>query len=209
MYFCDKTIKQFNEELASKSPVPGGGGSAALVGATGAALGNMVASLTMGKKKYVDVQSEFEKLSARCTELQEKLLSLIDADARAFEPLAIAYRLPDSTKGEREAKETALQKALVSACEVPLEIMRVCAQALETVSVFANKGSVLAKSDAGCAAACLSAAMDSASLNVYINTKAMKNRELADGFNAQAAELLDKYIPFAREIFESVKQKLI
>lgn len=188
------------DELASKAPVPGGGGAAALTGAIGIALGDMVGELTTGKKKYADVEADIQALMIEAKSIQNEFLRLIDADAEAFAPLAEAYRIPKDELGRNEIMEEALKNG----ASVPMDIMRTCGRALDVVREFADKGSRLAVSDAGCAAACCKAAIQAASLNVFINTKSMKNREYAEALNAEADELLEKYNKLADEIFDKV-----
>ena len=156
MGFSTSTCTEFVEVLASKAPVPGGGGASALVGAVGTALGNMVGSLTVGKKKYARV----------------------------------------------------MEIVLKDACSVPMEIMEKCCEAIDLIVEFAAKGSKLAISDAGVGAAFCKAALQGASLNVYINTKSMANREYAEELNKKADAMLEKYTKIADETFESVLGRL-
>lgn len=200
----DKTITEFMNELASNAPVPGGGGAAALVGAVGIALGDMVGELTTGKKKYADVEEDIQALMAEAKSLQSEFLRLIDADAEAFVPLAKAYGIPKDEPGRDEIMEEALK----AGASVPMDIMRTCGKALDVIKEFADKGSRLAISDAGCAAACCRAAIRAASLNVFINTKSMKDREYAESLNAEADMLLEKYNKLADQIFASVEERL-
>lgn len=199
---------EFVEVLASKAPVPGGGGASALVGAIGTALCNMVGSLTVGKKKYAAVEAEISGLMEKATELQNALLELIEKDAEVFEPLSRAYGLPKETEEERAEKARVMEGCLRDACSVPMDIMRRCCEIIDLIGVFAEKGSVLAVSDAGVAAACCKGALKGASLNVYINTKSMKNREYAEELNKECDGMLAKYGPMADEIFDSVLAKL-
>ena len=201
-------LDDFAAQLASKAPVPGGGGASALVGAVGVALGNMVGSLTVGKKKYADVEAKMYNMMARCEVLRQELLALIDRDAEVFEPLAKAYSMPKDTEEERAEKARVMAATLDDACLVPMEIMLKCCEALDLVKVFAEKGSRLAISDAGVAAAFCRAALEGASLNVFINTRLMENRERAEALNAQAEEMLDTYIPLAGEIVQTVTEAL-
>ena len=200
--FTQNTCREFIEVLASNAPVPGGGGAAALVGAIGTALGNMVGSLTVGKKKYADVEAEIIALKGKCDGLQKDLLDQVPADAEGFEPLARAYGIPkdDPNRGK------VLEEATIVACVVPMKIMELCCEAIDAIAVFAAKGSRLAVSDAGCGAVCCKAALQSASLNVFINTKSLKNREVAEEMNAKAIGMLDKYCALADEIFEGVRK---
>lgn len=196
-----ESCRRFVEVLASDAPAPGGGGAAALVGAIGTALGNMVGSLTLGKKKYADVQEEIIALKKRCDELQKELLDQVEADDKGFVPLAKAYGIPKDDPN----RDAILEEATVTACAVPMHIMELCCQALDCVAVFAAKGSRLAVSDAGCAAVCCKAALQAASLNVFINTKSLKNWETAQAMNDKANGMLNAYVPKADEIFNSVK----
>ena len=189
-----ESCRKFVEVLASDAPAPGGGGAAALVGAIGTALGNMVGSLTVGKKKYAGVEAEILTLKAKCDALQKELLDQVEADEKGFVPLAKAYGIP---KDDPSRAET-LEKATVTACQVPVHTM-------EAIAVFAAKGSRLAVSDAGCAAVCVKAALQAASLNVFINTKTLTDRALAEEMNARCLGMLDKYGAMADGIFDSVK----
>ena len=195
------SCRKFVEVLASSAPAPGGGGAAALVGAIGTALGNMVGSLTVGKKKYADVEAEIIALKEKCDALQTELLDQVEADDKGFVPLAKAYGIPKDDPN----RDAILEEATITACAVPMHIMELCCQALEYVAVFAAKGSRLAVSDAGCAAVCCKAGLQAASLNVFINTKSLKNRTVAEEMNAKANGMLEKYCALADEIFASVR----
>ncbi len=201
MDFAQASCAEFVTVLASNAPVPGGGGASALVGAIGTALGNMVGSLTVGKKKYAGVEEEIIALKARCDQLQKDLLDQIAADAKGFEPLAKAYGIPK----DDPTRDQVLEEATITACAVPVKIMELCCEALDAIKVFAEKGSRLAVSDAGCGAVCVKAALQAASLNVFINTKTLKDRELAGEMNARCLGMLEKYCALADEIFETVK----
>ena len=199
---------EFVEVLASKAPVPGGGGASALVGAIGTALGNMVGSLTVGKKKYADVEEEMYELKGKADALQKELLHLIERDAEVFEPLSKAYGMPRNTEEEKAEKARVMEFVLKDACSVPMEIMERCCEAIDLIEVFAEKGSTLAISDAGVGATFCKAALEGASLNVFINTKSMKNREYADELNKKADEMLSVYTKKAEEIYQSVAARL-
>ena len=196
-----ESCRVFVKVLASDAPTPGGGGAAALVGAVGTALGNMVGSLTVGKKKYADVQDEIIALKAKCDALQTELLNQVEADEINFLPLAKAYGIPKDDPN----RAAVMEEATVIACSTPMKIMELCCEAIEAIDVFAAKGSRLAVSDAGCGAVCCKAALQAASLNVFINTKSLKNREVAEELNAKANAMLNKYCAMADEIFESVR----
>ena len=195
------SCREFVTVLASDAPAPGGGGAAALVGAIGTALGNMVGSLTVGKKKYAAVEAEIIALKAKCDELQKQLLDQVEADEVNFLPLAKAYGIPKDDPN----RDKVMEEATIIACSTPMHIMELCCEAIEAIAVFAEKGSRLAVSDAGCGAVCCKAALQAASLNVFINTKSLKNREVAEEMNAKANGMLDKYCAMADSIFEQVR----
>ena len=208
MRFSAMPCNEYVEILSSKAPVPGGGGACALAGAIGTALGNMVGSLTVGKKKYAAVEEEMYELKAKCSSLQEEFLALSERDAEVFEPLSKAYGLPQDTEEEKAEKQRVMERALREACAVPLEIMEKCCESLEAIREFAEKGSAIAVSDAGTGAVLCKAALQGAALNVFINTKLMKDREYASGANEGAKEMLEKYPQMADEIYKSVLKRL-
>lgn len=203
-----QSCEAFLEVLAAKNPVPGGGGASALVGAIGVALGNMVGSLTTGKKKYASVEGDIQRLNAQAQILRQELEALVTADAEVFEPLSKAYGLPKSTPEEAAYKAEVMERVLCDACAVPMKIMEKCCQALELVEEYAEKGSVLAISDAGCAAVFCKAALQAASLNVFINTKSMADRSRAAELNARAENLMACYCPRADAVFATLSQRL-
>ena len=193
--------REFVSVLASDAPAPGGGGAAALVGAIGTALGNMVGSLTVGKKKYADVQDEIIALKAKCDQLQKDLLDQVEADEINFLPLAKAYGIPKDDPN----RDKVMEEATIIACSTPIKIMELCCEAIDCIKVFADKGSRLAVSDAGCGAVVCKAALQAASLNVFINTKTLKNRDKAEDLNRHANVMLNTYGQLADDIFNTVK----
>lgn len=194
----------FLNELASKAPTPGGGGASAYCGALAAALSSMVGNLTVGKARYADVEDEMLSALAKLEDVRARLVDLVDEDARAFAPLAEAYRMPASTPEEAAAKEAAMQEALIGACEVPLEIMRQCVAVIELSELMAEKGSRLALSDAGVSAAFAKAALQGASLNVLINLGSMADAERARAYRAEMDDLLACGCALADEVFAGV-----
>ena len=195
--FTENSCKDFIDVLASSAPIPGGGGASALVGAIGVALGNMVGSLTVGKKRYADVEEDIIRCKKEADEITKRLLELVAKDAEVFEPLSKAYSLPKSTPEELAKKEEVMAVVLKDACEVPLEIMKTCARGLDLMSR-------IALSDAGVGATLLKSALQGASLNIYINTKSMKDRVLAQQLNDETDSLRKTYEKKADEIFENV-----
>lgn len=208
MSFNDLNIREYIEKLASKEPVPGGGGASAVCGALGAALASMVCNLTIGKKKFAEYEGELTAILNDAQRLSAELLRLSDEDARVFEPLAKAYSLPKNTPEEIEHRDKVMEQVLLEAAEVPLNIMRVIAEVIKLHHRLKDISSMLAISDVGCGIIMAKSALYAASLNVFINTKAMKNKETADKLNAETDALLREYSSMADEAFEFVNNKL-
>ncbi len=205
---AEQTIQEFINALSSKEPVPGGGGASALAAAVGMALGSMVANLTAGKKKYAEYQAQIEDILQKAEALTKELLAGMDKDAKAFEPLAKAYGLPKDTEEQIAQRTKVMEKALLDASLAPLSLMEQILKAMELTGRLAQIGSKLAISDAGVSIQMLSAALNGASLNVFINTKLMKDREKAEELNTRTDEILRKGEAITRETFETVVGKI-
>jgi len=204
----ESSAAQFISALSSKEPVPGGGGASAYVGALGMALGLMVGNLTVGKKKYQDVEADIFANMEKGQKLIERLQELVREDAEAFYPLSQAYGLPKTTEEELKIKEETLQKALVKATLVPLEIARTCAGVIDLHEELARKGSRIAISDVGVGVILAKAALQGAKLNVLINTRIMKDNELKQKVEAELEELVRVYTAKADRIFELVEKDI-
>lgn len=195
----------FIDELASKAPTPGGGGASAYAGALASALASMVGNLTVGKKTYATVEADVIDVLDQLATVRAQLLELVDEDARAFEPLSAAYRMPKATSEEVAVQHAALQTALVRACDVPLEIMRRVSEVVEMADYLAHFGSKLARSDAGVAAAFARAASDGASLNIYINAASMDDQATAARYRGETDALAARTRKRCDELFDFVK----
>lgn len=189
--FLQLTCREFADKLASREPVPGGGGAAAYTGALGMALLSMVAELTVGKKKYADVEAEVIAINGRCRELREALLAGVEADAAAFRPLSEAYALPSGTDEERAHKAAVLDEVSRRAAELPLLGAEQAAEGLVLAERLAAIGSRLVISDAACGASLLLASLKAFSWTVRINLGAIKDREYVAAIEARLAELAE------------------
>ena len=203
-----QTIDEFLEALSSKQPVPGGGGASALAGALGTALGLMVGNLTVGKKKYAAVEADVVAMMERLAGLQKEMVRLIDEDARVFAPLAAAYGLPAGTEEERAHKAQVMEENLVNASMVPLKIMELAGEILENLKELEQKGSVMAVSDVGVAVQFARTALTGAVMNIYINTKSMRERQRALEINERAEKVLSEGTVLADQIYECVLGRL-
>lgn len=195
---------EFSDRLASKAPVPGGGGASAAVGALSCALGQMVCNLTVGKERYADVQDETAELLAWLEDARRRMLALVDEDAEAFEVLATAYGIPK----DEPRRADSLEAALECACKPPLHIMELAARIVERLERLAKIGSRMALSDVGVAAAFSRATLEGASLNIYINAQSMADRQHAQELCSQADGLIAGYVPKAQGIVEEITREL-
>ena len=201
----EKTLDTFVKELSSASPVPGGGGASALAGALSAALASMVANLTTGKKKYAQYQDRIDAMLPQAAGYAEKMLVLIEKDAEVFEPLSQAYSIPKDEPGRDET----LENCLKAAAGAPFEMVSLCADIAKMISELADIGSRLAISDVGVAAALCGAACEGAAMNVYINTKLMKDREYALKLNDETEASVTEVKSLCEEAYAKVKAQLI
>lgn len=200
----DMNMSEFLEVLSSAAPVPGGGGASGYVAAIGMSLGTMVANLTTGKKKYADYQEEVEEMIIKTSEVTKELAACMDKDAVAFEPLSKAYGLPRTTEEEILKRNEIMEKALVVAAQAQLDMMSTIMEALKLLERLSVIGSRIAISDVGVGVAMCKAALNGASLNVFINTKLMKNRDVADEMNTKADAMIIDGNELADEIYGQV-----
>ena len=194
----------FSEQLSSKAPVPGGGGAAALIGSLAAALGAMATNLTIGKKKFLPFEEDHRRIIAEADVLRLRLLALMDEDAAAFEPLSQVYSLDKNTTGYSEK----LTSATLDACRAPFEMMECCCKLIELLEELREKCSVLLLSDVGCAALAARCALESASMNVFVNTRMLPECADAVSLSAGAQAMLEEYVPRAQAVADSVMNYL-
>lgn len=195
----ERSCAEFAGALAAKESVPGGGGAAAYVGALGVALCSMAGNFTAGKEKYAEYEDDVQRMLAEGEEIRSRLLELVEEDAAAFYPLSRAYGIPKDDPGRADELERCTKDAL--AC--PLEMMRQIAKSIELLEEMNVKGSRMLVSDVGCGAVCAAAAMRAASMNVFINTRSLADRDFAEAVEAEADELL-AYVPRAKAVADEV-----
>ena len=195
-------MEKFLDQLASKSPTPGGGSVSALMGALGFALLSMVCHLTIGKERYREVEEEMRKVMKETEEGRKSLTTLAREDAKAFEEVMAAYRMP---KGQEE-REPAIQKALLKACQVPLDAMRRASRGLHLAEICALKGNRNALSDVGVGALALQVAARGAALNIQINLTSLK--ENRKEIQSEMEEILGKTQKLAEKVVREVEESL-
>ena len=185
-----KNLSDFIDEVASNSPAPGGGSVSALCGALGSALTAMVCRLTIGKKNYEGVQDEMLATLGQADELRAKLTGLIDRDTEAFNQVMKAFTLPKTSDDEKRIRSEAIQTATKQATLVPLEVMKLCEQAMGIAATVAERGNVNSITDAGVAGLILKAGCEGAALNVQINLATLKDKTFVDETSTLVSALL-------------------
>ena len=186
----DTAIEPFLDQLASNSATPGGGSAAAIIGAMGAALVSMVCNLTVGKKKYVDVEAEMKDVLAKTEALRKKLTSMIQDDVKAFDAVMGAYGMPKETDADKAARDMAIQAALKLATDVPLACARAAREVIDLAAIASDKGNLNVISDAGVGVLAGYAALRSAALNVLTNARMITDKPFAEA----KLEELDKLL---------------
>lgn len=199
----EKSCLDFTELLASKAPVPGGGGAAALVGALGIALCSMVGNLTVGRRKYAGVEYDVKVMLTKAEKLQAQLLELIEEDAAVFEPLAKAYSIPKDDPKRAEI----LEEVTLNACKAPLKMMECCCGAIDLMEEMMEKGSETLISDTGCGALFCKAALEGASMNVFVNTNTIADKRKVTEIEAKADAMLAVYGRVADRIVAEVMRR--
>ena len=205
---ANSSIQTFPDDLASERPTPGGGGAAAVSGAIGAALVSMVANLTIGKKNYEAVWQDLEAVNAKAEALRAELIRAIDEDVVAFNAVMGAYGLPRATDDEKAKRAAAIQAALKDATLAPLRAVKACFEVIRLSADAAEKGNLNVISDAGVAVLSANAGLRSAALNVFINAKAIKDRDFAEKQIAEVNALLAQAAETTEAVYQIVRSKI-
>jgi formiminotetrahydrofolate cyclodeaminase len=204
----NSSIVTFLDDLASERPTPGGGGAAAVCGAIGAALVSMVANLTIGKKNYEAVWEDLEAVNAKAEALRAELTGAIEADAVAFNSVMAAYGLPRATEEEKAKRAASIQAALKDATLAPLRAVRACFEVILLAAAAAEKGNLNVISDAGVAVLAANAGLRGAALNVFVNAKAIKDRDFAENHIAEVNALLAQAAELTEPVYQTVRDKI-
>jgi formiminotetrahydrofolate cyclodeaminase len=186
----DTEIEQFLAALASQSATPGGGSAAAIIGAMGAALVSMVCNLTIGKKKYAEVEGEMKDVLAKSEALRVKLIGMIEDDVRAFDAVMGAYGMPKESDADKAKRDQAIQAALKLATDVPMACARAAREVIDIAATASDKGNLNVISDAGVGVLAGYAALRSAALNVFTNARMITDKTFAEAKLKELNELL-------------------
>lgn len=208
MQLKDMTLVEFTDLLASDAPAPGGGSTAALEGALGSALLNMVAGLTIGKKKYADHQDLMQEIMAEAQKIHTTFIDVIDRDTEAFNGVSAVFEMPKETDEQKAARAKAMQDALKQCTLTPFEMMTLALAALELTSRAVGKSNASAASDLGVAALSLKAAVQGAWLNILINISGIKDEAFVAEYRSKGEAILAKALPLADHIYTTVLESL-
>jgi len=204
----EQKVTEFLDALASNAPAPGGGSAAALSGALGAALLSMVCNLTLGKKRYADVQEDITELVGKTEALRHRLTDLLEADVEVFTGVSAAYKMPRETPEDKAARSAAIQDALKVATQVPLDVAKACVDVIELCTQTAEQGNKGAVSDAGVAVLMAEAGLRSAALNVIININAIKDEAFSTKVQGELDALLEGRSALKEQVYDLVVEKL-
>lgn len=202
------TVKDFLNKVAGSDPVPGGGSIAALNGAMAAALAAMVANLTLGKKKYAEVQDEMQAIARETETLLQTFTTDIDRDSEAYDRVFACFKMPKDTDEEKATRSAAIQEATLYAAEVPLEVARRACALMPHIAEVARKGNRNAVTDACVAMMSARNAVWGAVLNVRINLTSLKDKELAARLQAEADDLEQTAHNREQELLEQINKEL-
>ena len=204
----DTAIEPFLDQLASSAATPGGGSAAAIIGAMGAALVSMVCNLTIGKKKYADVEGEMKDVLAKTEVLRKKLTGMIQDDVKAFDAVMGAYSMPKGTDADKAARDKAIQAALKLATDVPLACAHAAREVIDLAAIASDKGNLNVISDAGVGVLAGYAALRSAALNVFTNARMITDKTFAEAKLKELNQLLAGAEGVTEQAYGVVKGKV-
>ena len=203
-----KSLQKYLDELSSSSPTPGGGNVAALCGALSANLGTMVCNLTIGKKKYLDVEEEMNELKEKLKLYADKFVSLAKNDNEAFERVMDAFKLPKETDEHKKLRQEAIEKSTLEAASVPAEVIKNCREVIPLLETIAKKGNQNSLSDAGVAIVVIEAASEGAFMNVLINYSSLNEKQKAAQLLIQSENLNNEVKEEAQFLLSEIKLKI-
>ena len=205
MKLAEMTVTRFVDTVASDAPAPGGGSVAALEGSIGAALTAMVANLTQGRKKYAAYAEYAAQVEKEASELEARLVDVMDRDTEAFNLVSDAFGMPKDTDEEKAARSAAIQEGLKACTRTPMEMMALCADAAALAASLLDHGfNDTSASDLGVAFLSLKSGLQGAWLNVLINIGSLKDRAFAEDCRKRGEALLARTLPLADDCFARI-----
>lgn len=203
-----RTLQEYFKELSSNAPTPGGGNVAAICGALSASLAMMVCNLTIGKKKYADVEQEMIGLKEKLEEYQKNFFNLAEKDNEAFNKVMEAFKYPKETDSEKELRSKKIEEATIAAAEIPYDVMKTCSKILPLIKTVIDQGNKNSLSDAGVAALLAGTAATAAYLNVLINCASLSNQTIACEIKKRADILNDEISRTSEQLVKRVVKEV-
>ena len=208
MKLIEMTLTGFVDTTASDAPAPGGGSVSALEGALGAALTSMVCALTLGKKKYADVQDLAASTEKQALALKDRYLDIIDRDTEAFNAVSAVFSMPKETDADKAARKAAMQAALKLCTATPMEMMELAVETLRMIDTVSGKLNASAASDLGCAILAMKSAIQGAWLNVLINVGGIDDAAFAKEAREKGERMLSEALSLADRLFGEIENSL-
>lgn len=208
MKLIEMTLTGFVDTAASDAPAPGGGSVSALEGALGAALTSMVCALTLGRKKYADVQELAAAAEKQALALKDRYLDVIDRDTEAFNAVSAVFAMPKETDADKAARRAAMQAALKLCTATPMEMMELAVEVLRMIDTVSGKLNASAASDLGCAVLAMKSAIQGAWLNVLINVGGIDDAAFAKEAREKGEQMLSEALPLADRLFGEIENSL-
>lgn len=208
MKLIEMTLTGFVDTTASDAPAPGGGSVSALEGALGAALTSMVCALTLGKKKYADVQDLAASTEKQALALKDRYLDIIDRDTEAFNAVSAVFSMPKETDADKAARKAAMQVALKLCTATPMEMMELAVETLRMIDTVSGKLNASAASDLGCAILAMKSAIQGAWLNVLINVGGIDDAAFVKEAREKGERMLSEALPLADRLFGEIENSL-
>lgn len=203
-----KSLQEYLNELSSNSPTPGGGNVSALCGALASCLGSMVCSLTIGKKKYLEVESDMMKIRNKLSAYKEHFVDLAEKDNNAFNKVMEAFKLPKDNDEEKAKRLFKIEQATLEAAKVPEEVIYYCGEILPLIKTVVEKGNQNSVSDAGVALLLLNAASQGAYLNVLINCSSLKENSEAKEISNNSMKTVEEIKTESNKIIENISSQI-
>lgn len=197
--YSDKTCAEFANQLAARTPIPGGGSTTALVGALASALCSMAANYTTGKK-YIEIQSAIHEVLEKTDIILHRLLELIEQDIQAYEQLSLSYSIPSDNPDRKKE----IERASINACEPPLSIINECCELIKLIDFMSENSNRMLLSDVGCSAILCKATIECASMNVFVNTRSLKHNDAAKEIEYRVHDVMSQYIPLIESIISKI-----
>jgi len=204
-----KSLESYIDQLSSNSPTPGGGNVAALCGVLASSLGEMVCNLTIGKKKYLEVENEMKNIREELIVYKNDFVHLGKKDNESFDKVMDAFKLPKESDEDKALRTKAIENATIGAAEVPAKVIKMCKMILPSLTVIVEKGNQNSLSDVGVALSLIATSAEGAFLNVLINCSSLTNKIMGQELLKKSEILNNEVQEEVKSLLNSIKQRLM